>query len=240
MARLQSISVGDVAVSAGRNPYRNEKSIEFKFRVKRFALIQSMIEKILREKGEAEILDLGGTEDYWLIGREFVQQHRNRLKITLVNTADVHLENNTVFASLTGDAAATGLFQGKRFDLVHSNSVIEHVGDWPRMLTFAQNVRRLAPRYYVQTPNYWFPYEPHFRFPGFQYLPEAVRVKLIMTRPLGFFRRIEDRAEAQEIIDTHRLLSTRQMRIAFPDGEVRHERFVGLAKSIIAVRGHDA
>ena len=57
-----------------------------------------------------------------------------------------------------------------------------------------------------------------------------------MRFSLGFFSRIEDRAEAEAIIRHHRLLSTREMRGLFPDGRVFHERAFGLDKSIIAMR----
>src|SRR5690606_28849589 len=128
------------------------------------------------------------------------------------------------------------LFAGRSFDLVHSNSVIEHVGSWREMELFAANTRQLAPRYYVQTPNYWFPYEPHFRVPGFQYLPAHMRIAMIMRRSLGFFHRINNRTEAESIIRHHQLISTRQMSKLFPDGELHHEKFAGMNKSIIAIR----
>lgn len=236
MSNLEAFAEEGTLAPPGRNPYRDEKSIEFRFRSRRFVVVQQLIEAILREKGSADILDMGGTEDYWLIGRDFLKTNRHRISITLINTAEVPVEDHGLFNNQIMDAAVPGIFGERRFDLVHSNSVIEHVGDWQRMLVFAANARRLAPRYYIQTPNYWFPYEPHFRFAGFQYLPEALRMHLIMSRPLGFFRRIESRDEAREIIDTHRLLSTRQMRRAFPDGVIRHETVFGLRKSIIAVR----
>jgi hypothetical protein len=88
----------------------------------------------------------------------------------------------------------------------------------------------------VQTPNYWFAYEPHFRFLGFQYLPESLRRQMIMTMPLGFFQRIRSREEARRIIDSHRLLSTRQMRVLFPEARIVHEKILGFNKSIIAIR----
>jgi hypothetical protein len=226
----------DGSQPAKADPYLNRKSIEFKFRAQRFAEVRRMIQAVLDEKGHAEILDLGGTEKYWLIGEEFVQANRHRLHFTVVNNEDQTIEQTDLFTFKEGSATAPALFAGRQFDLVHSNSVIEHVGVWRDMEMFAANTRRLAPRYYVQTPNYWFAYEPHFRFPGFQYLPESVRAALIMRFSLGFFKRIETRAEAKEIIYHHRLLSTRQMRCLFPDAQVSHEKFVGLNKSIIAIR----
>ncbi|MBX3567265.1 MAG: class I SAM-dependent methyltransferase [Rhizobiaceae bacterium] len=225
-----------IGETKGRNPYVDSQSIEFRFRSKRFETVRAQIQAILDRKEVAEIIDLGGTEDYWLIGREFLARNRGRIRITLINTSDETVRDTGVFSFRKASASDQSLYADNSFDMVHSNSVIEHVGRWPDMQDFAANVRRLAPDYYVQTPNYWFAYEPHFRFVGFQYLPEAVRRRLIMTFPLGFFRRIDDWEEAREIIDTHRLLSTRQMRILFPDGHVFHEKAFGLNKSIIATR----
>ncbi|RCS24396.1 SAM-dependent methyltransferase [Phyllobacterium salinisoli] len=219
-----------------RNPYTDRTSMEFNFRARRFAKVQALIEDALKERGEARILDLGGTETYWLIGEDFINRNKHRIKITMVNLEQEPVRDTALFTSLAGDAASPDLLAGQEFDVVHSNSVIEHVGDWNRMIQFAENTRRLAKRYYVQTPNYWFPYEPHFRTPGFQYLPESVRIALIQRVPLGFFKRIDNYEEARDIIKHHSIISTRQMRFLFKDAVITHEKMMGLNKSIIAVR----
>jgi hypothetical protein len=223
--------------SASRDPYSDRQSLEFRFRVRRFSGLRRLIEDVIAERGHCEILDLGGNETYWLIGEDFLAAHRSRLRITILNTEQQAIRDRGLFDFVRDSATGPALFAGRRFDLAHSNSVIEHVGDWGDMRSFAANVRRLAPRYFIQTPNYWFPYEPHFRFPGFQFLPEAARVALIRRFALGFFPRIEDAAEAQGVIDEHRLLSTRQVRTLFPEASIRHETVLGLRKSILAVRG---
>lgn len=227
-----------VEETKARNPYADPTSLEFKFRARRFAKVRELIEDALEERGEAHILDLGGTEAYWLIGEDFINQHRGRLKITLVNLPQevkpVH--DTALFTSLAGDAASPDLFRGQQFDLVHSNSVIEHVGDWSHMVQFAQNTKRLGKRYYMQTPNYWFPYEPHFRTLGFQYLPESARIALIQRVALGFFPRIDNYEEARQTIKHHSIISTRQVRQLFKGAEISHERVMGLKKSIIAIK----
>lgn len=231
-----SIAGASLTAPAKADPYSNSKSLEFQFRARRFAHVQRLIEAILAERGRADIVDLGGTETYWRIGADFIRANRHRLSITMVNPEPQPVSDRDVFTFREGSATDPSLFADRSFDLVHSNSVIEHVGSWQAFEDFAANARRLAPRYYVQTPNHWFPYEPHFRFPGFQYLPAAVRARLIMRFSLGFFRRIADRAEADDIIRHHRLLSTREMRRLFPDASIFHEKAFGLNKSIIAMR----
>lgn len=226
----------DTAAFKKNDPYKNRQSLEFGLRAKRFQHVQKLIQAILDERGQAEILDLGGTETYWLIGEEFIRRNRHRLRFTMVNTEPVQTEQTDLFDFVQGSATDRSLFSGRHFDLVHSNSVIEHVGGWRDFEDFAYNTRRLAPRYYVQTPNYWFAYEPHFRFPGFQYLPKRVRAALIMRFRLGFFSRIGTLEEATDIIEHHRLLSTGEMRRLFPDARVIHEKVAGLNKSIIAIR----
>ena len=235
MTAVQS-TAGTIASPVKADPYADRQSLEFRFRERRFQRIRQMIQSILDKTGHCSIIDLGGTETYWLIGEEFIRRNRQRLSITVVNTEPEDIRDRELFSFIQGSATAPDLGRGRRFDLVHSNSVIEHVGSWQEMQRFAENARRLAPRYYIQTPNYWFPYEPHFRFPGFQYLPEAVRARLIMRWSLGFFRRIDSRAEADDIIAHHQLLSARNMRVLFPDAEVSYEKAFGLNKSILAVR----
>lgn len=230
-------AIANLTENVRPDPYKDRNSLEFKFRSRRFVRIQKLIEKIIAEKGKAEILDLGGRETYWQLGKDFVEQNRDRLKFTLVNLEKDPVVDHELFESLVGDATDPNMLPGRTFDLVHSNSVVEHVGDFPDMQRFAANTRRLAPRYYVQTPNYWFPYEPHFRFPGFQYLPKPMRIGMIQRFSLGFFPRIETAEEARAIIRHHHLVSTREMRTLFPDAEIIHEKFYGLNKSIIAIRG---
>ncbi len=236
MSGQQGSTASAAVPGAVRDPYQDSKSIEFGFRAKRFIHVQRLIETIVEEKGFADILDLGGTETYWKIGADALRRLRGKVRITLVNPEQETVRDNGIFSFVSGSGTDPQLFRDRPFDLVHSNSVIEHVGSYGEMQAFAANVRRLAPRYYVQTPNYWFAYEPHFRFVGFQYLPETVRARIIMTKAQGFFQRIETYEEAMDIIRHHSLLSTRQMRTLFPDAVVSHEILLGLRKSIIAIK----
>jgi hypothetical protein len=127
------------------------------------------------------------------------------------------------------------LVQGT-FDLVHSNSTIEHVGPWLQMLKAAAEITRLANAYYVQTPNFWFPVEPHFRAPLLHFLPE-LRARLVMRVRLGFAEtRSETMSDAMLQVQDARLLDRRQLAALFPDAEILDERFFGLTKSLIAIR----
>ena len=226
-------TVGETA----RDPYKDRKSIEFSFREKRFAHIRRLIEAALAEKERVEILDLGGSEKYWLIGEDFINAHRGRLHFTLINPEQQEEKNTDLFTFMIGDATAPDLFEGRTFDVVHSNSVIEHVGDWPAITRFAENTRRLGDRYYMQTPNYWFPYEPHFRFPGFQWLPVSMRVWLMTKMRLGFFARQTSKEEARFHVESIRLLGASEVRTLFPDAKIEFEHVAGLAKSIMAIKG---
>jgi Methyltransferase domain len=125
-----------------------------------------------------------------------------------------------------GDATKLPFADGE-FDVAFSNSVIEHV---PLELqpAFASEIQRVATRYFVQTPNRYFPIEPHYQLPLFQFLPEGVRKALNRRFTLGW------QARGQwEQID---LLSSSDLGRLFPDAEIHRERILGLSKSLIAVK----
>jgi SAM-dependent methyltransferase len=72
-----------------------------------------------------------------------------------------------------GDACALPFGDGT-FDVVHSNAVIEHVGDRDRQATFVREALRVGRRVFLTTPNRWFPIEVHTRLPLVHWLPEPV------------------------------------------------------------------
>jgi SAM-dependent methyltransferase len=73
-----------------------------------------------------------------------------------------------------GDAADGLPFADREFDLVYCSSVIEHVPP-ARRAAFAAELRRVGRGFYVQTPAYSFPIEPHALLPFAHWLPVSLR-----------------------------------------------------------------
>ena len=207
--------------------------VSTRFRARRMAMFLAVVDEILAAKGSCHVLDMGGSIEYWR-DLESVWGGRN-LKFSIVNL-DQSEARDPRYTVYNGDCRDLSRFGDLSFDVVHSNSVLEHVGRWGDMRAFAREARRLAPRYFVQTPNYWFPLEPHFRVPFFHWLPEPIRIWLVMTRGCGAFPRAETVDDAQRFIEDSILIDARRFRALFPDGKLLRERFVGLTKSLIAVR----
>ena len=203
------------------------------FRLARFGIVRRLIEEILSKQKDCLVLDIGGTPAYWTtLGADL---DWTRVKVHLVNlTLDV-----TDFPGLVcevGDARHLPQFADLSFDLVHSNSVIEHVGRWGDMAAMAGEVRRLARRYFVQTPYFWFPLEPHARFPLLHWMPESWRYRILMNRTCGFWRQQPDLGRAVTAIQSALLLDKRQFRYLFPDARLETEQYYGLTKSLMAIR----
>ena len=118
-------------------------------------------------------------------------------------------------------------FADGEFPVAFSSSVIEHI---PNELqpAFASEIRRVGRRYFVQTPNRYFPIEPHYQLPLFQFLPERVRRALNRRFTLGW----RERGSWEEA----NLLSARDLKRLFPDAEIHREKLFGLTKSLMAVR----
>ncbi|MEI9814157.1 MAG: class I SAM-dependent methyltransferase [Acidobacteriota bacterium] len=139
--------------------------------------------------------------------------------------------------SVCADARDLSKFGDKSFDLGFSNSLLEHVGAFEDQRRTASEIRRVCRGYFVQTPNFYFPIEPHFLFfPGWQFLPTGVRTDLLKRRGFGWMPRAEDESAARATVESIRLLRSRDMRTLFPDAELVREKVAGLTKSFIAIR----
>ena len=139
------------------------------------------------------------------------------------------------YTCVIGDGRKLDFADGS-FDIVFSNSVIEHVGSYADQERFAGEVRRVGKRYFVQTPNRWFFIEPHFVTFFVHFLPWSIAGRIIRFCSFRGWFRSGDNVDLRELAADLRLLSLRDVRALFPDAEIHREKWFGLTKSFVAVR----
>ncbi len=201
-----------------------------KARLKRWELFRETFPNI----EDMNLLDLGGTAETW---------HRSPTKprrVTVLNLFEPGEPDGDSILAIKGDgcnatAALAAAGAGTRFDIVFSNSLIEHVGGHARRCELASEIDGLAPRHWVQTPYRYFPVEPHWLFPGMQFMPVAARVQVANHWPL-VHTRPNTIDEARDAVLWTELLSIAEMQDYFPTSTILKERVLGMAKSLIAVR----
>jgi hypothetical protein len=207
-------------------------SLSARARAKRFKVFVDLLQKSGLKN--AHVLDIGGTLPYWRI-------HAGYLPAGIVSTIDVvnlpptvdstEVVNGVTLQAYGGDALDKSTLRSAHYDLVYSNSVIEHVGGLRAQLAMARNAISTGRFYFVQTPCRSFPIEPHFYFPFFAQLPLDVRTWLHSHFTLGFMGRRTDWLEARMWCEETRLLSLNELKAIFPGGQVHKERLLGLTKS---------
>lgn len=216
--------------------YDDSESFGSRLRARRLQPLLEMIESVGRENGSVSIIDIGGTERYWnIVDPAFLQT--NKVSITTVNLPDVDRpDDHGPFRFVEGDGCDLSQFGDREFDIAHSNSVIEHVGQWPRMAQFASEASRVAAKYFIQTPNFWFPVEPHYVAPFFHWMPLPTRVWLLSRFSIGPWPKAVSTDQAMRFAEDSILLTRRMMKELFTDARIIDERIFGLSKSLIAVR----
>lgn len=121
--------------------------------------------------------------------------------------------------------ASEGLpFADGEFDLVYCSSVIEHVSP-ARRAAFAMEIRRVGRGWFVQTPAFSFPIEPHSLLPLPHWLPARLRKPYWRLGATGCWEEIS-------------LLRRAEMQALF--GPALPERWGPLVKSWVCVHPDDA
>ena len=208
-----------------------------RFRAARIEKLKSLIDKTLAEKNHCRILDVGGTYNFWHVWRDKIDWQR--CEVVCVNIDPHHFEqgkDGTRISMIQGNACSLTSIANHEFDVGFSNSVIEHVGRWQDMTNMANEMKRVARRYLVQTPNYWFPVEPHARTPFLHWLPRPIAYRIVMARKCGFWTKATTVSQAVRTVESAQMIDFRQMRELFGEAEIVRERFFGLTKSLMAIK----
>ncbi|MEL6163183.1 MAG: methyltransferase domain-containing protein [Cyanobacteria bacterium J06628_3] len=180
---------------------------------------------LVKPPSGAKIIDLGGHLPMW-------QWIDHDFEVTLVNLPGSYKSTGKFgkYNLVEGDATnLSDTFPDKSFDVVFSNSVIEHVGDESKQADFASEVMRLGKAYWVQTPSNIWPIEPHTGVIGYWLLPQFVRQSLHKSweKKLPVWT---------EMVRSTRVLSMKRMRQLFPDSKFYVERKFLLEKSYAAYK----
>lgn len=225
MQIANSVQEGDKRAKREHNLWRR---LQTRIRKKRFEFFRSFIASIPRP---FSVLDVGGTQEFW----EKMEFIKDDIKIIIYNLSTTEMVHACLI-SMAGDARNMREFQDQEFDIAFSNSVIEHVGTYQQQSLMAEEVRRVGKRYFVQTPNRYFPIDPHVLLPFFQFLPFRLKVFILthFRSPWGW--KISSREEAIQYVNEIRLLTEKELRSLFPDANIYKEKFLGLTKSFIAYK----
>lgn len=175
------------------------------------------------------IVDIGGTQYNW-------QFFNHRCRIVIVNLAKpTDWDEQVKDISFEQGDGTKMKYASKAFDIVYSNSVIEHLGTWENQRAFANECSRVGKELWIQTPARCFPVEPHLITPFIHWLPIKMQAGLMRNFTIWGLITRPTRQFIDGFLKERRLLSCREMKMLFPDCRIMKERFLGMTKSYIAV-----
>ena len=136
------------------------------------------------------ILDVGVTSEKTLDSSNFFERlYPFPKKITCVGTEDGSyleeeypgLKYHQVFSNKPLP------FKDKQFDIAFSNAVVEHAGNSQAQRFFIHEICRVSKRFFIVTPNRWFPFETHTGLPVIHFMPKKIFRKLLANTRYAFW-----------------------------------------------------
>jgi hypothetical protein len=186
--------------------------------------------ELMRPSRGAKILDVGGLPE--LNGVPGMWNHLNSVfEVTLLNLPGTfsRYESRLTRPYRLIEADACGSSEARHgFDIVFSNSVIEHVGGDEKQKQFAEFVMTAGRRYWVQTPSPFFPLEAHCDLPFWWCYPNRTRIFLQERW------RLAGNEFLAKQMETTLPISKGILRRLFPGCSIYTEKLAGFSKSFIA------
>lgn len=201
----------------------------------------ALFHRIFRPAEHMRILDVGAeTHPDGDRGLQLVDSYSWKPRITAVNLSKEHIclirKRYPQVKAVVGDACNLP-FDDKHFDIVYSNAVIEHVGDFARQKRMAEEIMRVGKRWFVTTPNRWYPFELHLRLPLVRWLSGEAYLN---ATPFVRYNHVHRRYTFANPEADFRLMSSKEMQSCFPQSRIVKQRITFMAETLIAVGGTSA
>jgi SAM-dependent methyltransferase len=137
---------------------------------------------------EMRVLDVGFTEREYSPVDNYIERHypwpENLTALSVQEAVEFRRRYPKVQAVRYGGEIFP--FGDRSFDVVWSNAVIEHVGDFERQVLFVKEMARVGKQVFFSTPNRGFPIELHTRLPLVHWLPKPVCDRWLRRLGKGF------------------------------------------------------
>lgn len=185
---------------------------------------------LFKPTSRTRILDVGGLPNFW-------HDVPIQSPITMLNLQPLDAEQRS-FVRLNqqfaiGDGAQLH-YSDQSFDIVFSNSVIEHLGTFQKQLAFAREARRVGKGYWIQTPAREFLIEPHYFTLFLHWFAKPVQRRLLKHFSLWGWSAKPNAALLDAVLAELRLLTRSEFASLFPGANIWTERLAGWPKSHVA------
>jgi SAM-dependent methyltransferase len=196
----------------------------------------ALFHRLMRPDRALRILDVGAEVDLdGLQGPQFIDLYPWKENLSALNISPEHIDQirqrYPQVDARTGDARRIP-WPDQHFDIVWSSAVIEHVGSFEDQRRMAREIMRVGKRWFVMTPNRWYPYEFHLRLPFVTWLPWH---GYVWTGRLVRYDHVHQRYIWRAGPEHIRLLSASEMLRCFPGSRIVKQRVTVMAETLIAV-----
>ena len=195
-----------------------------------------LFNKIMNPTKQMKLLDVGAQINPDGDGMlQLIDTYKWKNNISAVNISKEHISAIRKFYpeidAVVCDACELP-WPDKHFDIVYSNAVIEHVGSFERQMKMASEIMRVGKRWFVTTPNSWFPFEFHLRLPFVTWLPGNCYLRIGEIISYDHAKRKYKLGRKRNDL---RLMSAGELRKCFPSGKVVKQRVTFMAETLIAI-----
>ena len=187
-----------------------------------------MFIEAMKPSESTTIVDIGVTPDQSTADSNFLEKwypHPGRITATSIEDASYLLTAHPgiSFVQTSGDVLP---FADGQFDVAFSSAVLEHVGSRDQQRQFLAEMVRVSRRFFLTTPDRWFPLELHTFLPFLHWLPQ--RHHQAALRRLGMTQWAET--------DHLNLVDERSLRALFAPGiapTITGNRTLGMRSNLV-------